>query len=331
MHKFTRPTIATPQAILAGGCDNCRISAAAQFFCVVPTNGTAQPMAPTGFTMGTLRLGSPWAHMSSAVVNGADIFTQEKAIVGLLKNALKALRVEGLEQVAEEHPPTYDPQANGAVESAVGDVKGRLRTCVLGLEQRLRHKIPPDHPVITWLVQHVTFLMNTLIRGSDGETCYHRVRGRPYRTKLLEFGELCRYKMKKRDVVEGGAMAARFGQGIFLGMNPKDNTYIIFDNGRLEAARTISRLPDSRKWNMARVAAVNVTPFNMFKPKDQVVQFREAVEGEEKKGEIKHAAARQIYLKRADFDAYGQTEGCQRCEADLRWIWPIHQTAFKYM
>ena len=75
MHKFTRPTIATPQAILAGGCDNCRISAAAQFFCVVPTNGTAQPMAPTGFTMGTLRLGSPWAHMSSAVVNGADIFT----------------------------------------------------------------------------------------------------------------------------------------------------------------------------------------------------------------------------------------------------------------
>ena len=59
------------------------------------------------------------------------------------------LRVEGPEQVAEERPPTYVPQANGAVESVVGDVKGRLRTCVLGVEQRLRHKIPPDHPVIT--------------------------------------------------------------------------------------------------------------------------------------------------------------------------------------
>ena len=46
------------------------------FFCVVPTNGTAQPMAPTGFNMGTLRLGSPWVHVSSAVVNGADIFTR---------------------------------------------------------------------------------------------------------------------------------------------------------------------------------------------------------------------------------------------------------------
>ena len=70
---------------------------------------------------------------------------------------------------------------------------------------------------------------------------------------------------------------------------------------------------------MQKVAAVNVIPFNMFKPKDQVVQFREAVEGEQKQGEIKHAVARQIYLKRADIDAYGQTEGCQRCEADLRY------------
>ena len=74
--QISRPMIATPQAILAGGCDTCRISAAAQFFCVVPTNGTAQPMAPTGFTMGTLRLGSPWALWSCAVVNGADILTR---------------------------------------------------------------------------------------------------------------------------------------------------------------------------------------------------------------------------------------------------------------
>ena len=51
---------------------------------------------------------------------------QERAIVGFLKNALKALRVEGLEQAGEEHPPAHDPQANGAVENAVGDVKGRL-------------------------------------------------------------------------------------------------------------------------------------------------------------------------------------------------------------
>ena len=54
----------------------------------------------------------------------------EKAIVALLRESLRALRVEVefIEQVAEEHPPEYDPQANGAIENTVGAFKGQLRT-----------------------------------------------------------------------------------------------------------------------------------------------------------------------------------------------------------
>ena len=41
----------------------------------------------------------------------------ERAIVALLTETLKSLRVEvHIDQVAEEHPPEYDPQANGAIE-----------------------------------------------------------------------------------------------------------------------------------------------------------------------------------------------------------------------
>ena len=43
----------------------------------------------------------------------------EKAIVKLLEQALAACKVAGVEQAAEEHPPPYDSQANGAVENAV--------------------------------------------------------------------------------------------------------------------------------------------------------------------------------------------------------------------
>ena len=75
----------------------------------------------------------------------------EPAIVRLLAEALKALRIEGLEQIGEEHSPEYYPQSNGAVEAAVGAVKGLMRTLLLGLEQRLGHRIPPDHPVVAWL------------------------------------------------------------------------------------------------------------------------------------------------------------------------------------
>ena len=277
----------------------------------VPQKGSDE----AGFAVDCITRDIEWIGATRVILKS----DQERAIVGLLKNALKALRIEGLDQAAEEHPPAYDPQANGAVEGAVGDVKGRIRTCVLGLEARIRHRIPPDHPILTWLVQHVTFLMNVQIRGPNGDTSYQRVRGRPYRTKILEIGETCRYKLRKRDVIEGGALAARWSRGVFLGMDPKDNTYILFDNGRVETARTVARLPDARKWNMDKVAAVNTVPFNMFKPKDQTVQFREQIEGEQAKGEQKQAIARQVYMKRADFEAYGQTEGCPRCEMDMRY------------
>ena len=49
----------------------------------------------------------------------------EPAIVRLLEDALKALRVEGIvEQACEEHPPPYEQQANGGIEIGVKLVKG---------------------------------------------------------------------------------------------------------------------------------------------------------------------------------------------------------------
>ena len=139
------------------------------------------------------------------------------------------LRIEGLEQVAEDRPPPYDPQSNGAIESAVKSTKGKLRTIVLGLEARIRHRIPPDHPIISWIVQHTTFLMNRQIKGPDGRTGYERVRSRAYSTRLLEIGEYCRYKLRSHDVLEDGSTAARWSKGICLGMDPRDNTYMFFD------------------------------------------------------------------------------------------------------
>ena len=72
----------------------------------------------------------------------------EKAIVKLFEQTLAACKVAGVGQVAEEHPPPYDSQANGAVENAVKQIRGRVRTMVLCLEKRLGKRIPPRHPVM---------------------------------------------------------------------------------------------------------------------------------------------------------------------------------------
>ena len=94
----------------------------------------------------------------------------EKAIVALLKESLRALRVDvdHVEQAAEEHPPKYDPQANGAVENAVGGFKDMMRTYTLALESRLGHRVPPDHPIMSWMAQHAAYMMTVRIKSDDG-------------------------------------------------------------------------------------------------------------------------------------------------------------------
>lgn len=109
----------------------------------------------------------------------------EPAIVRHLKESLKALRVEGLEQAAEEHPPPYDPQSNGGIEIGVKLVKGHLKAMRSALQEKAGHKIPIAHPLLTWLVEHCANVITWLARGKDGRAAYQRVRGRPFNGKLL--------------------------------------------------------------------------------------------------------------------------------------------------
>ena len=70
----------------------------------------------------------------------------EPSIVKLLKESLAVLKVSGLEQVTEEHPPPYDSQANGLAEAGVKQIKTKLRTINFAwndaLARGFRHDIP---------------------------------------------------------------------------------------------------------------------------------------------------------------------------------------------
>ena len=111
----------------------------------------------------------------------------EPAIVKLLKEALRELRVQGLEQCLEEHPPEYDPQANGSAEVGVKLVKGHLRTMRSCLESQIGFQVPVRHPLISWMVRHVADWICWNAKGHDGQTAYQRVKGRDFRTRLMQF------------------------------------------------------------------------------------------------------------------------------------------------
>ena len=62
---------------------------------------------------------------------------------------------------------------------------------------------------------------------------------------------------------------------------------------------------------------VNVTPMSMHVPREPEVIFKERPERERGPEPVdKPIIARQIYLKKLDFDNYGYTVGCARCTYD---------------
>ena len=128
----------------------------------------------------------------------------EKAIAKVLSESLAACKVAGVEQVGEEHPPPYDSQSNGAVEIAVRNLRGRLRTMRLCLEKRLGKRIPQRHPVMAWMVPHAASITRLRVRGPDGKTPFERIRMRPWRNELVGFAEKLRYKLRSKEKTSDG-------------------------------------------------------------------------------------------------------------------------------
>ena len=222
----------------------------------------------------------------------------EPAIVKLLAEALRELRIQGLEQTLEEHSPEYDPQANGSAEVGVKLVKGHMRTLRSDLESRLGYRVPVRHPLMSWLVRHAANLVTWNAKGHDGLTAYQRVRAREFRTRLMTFGELCRFKIRSHEPLSNTLDGKRIHSGVFIGVDRRTGQYMVHSEGQVKLARTVFRVPESDKWNKEELAAVACTPHNMHTPKAPEVVFQDKVDEkhDDEKFVDKPVLSRKLYL-----------------------------------
>ena len=116
-----------------------------------------------------------------------------RAILRFIQEALKAIKtdVEGPDEVSYANPFAYDPRSNRSIENAVKVVKGMLRIAKFCLEARIQQRVPDDHPLMTWMVEHAAWLSTVCKRPEDGKTAFQRIRGRAFNKRSLEFGEKC--------------------------------------------------------------------------------------------------------------------------------------------
>ena len=82
----------------------------------------------------------------------------ESALVQV-QDAVKERRAH---ETVVRNPPAYDPQANGATERAVQEVKGQIRMLKLGLESRIKRTIKLDAKIVDWMVTHAGGIINRI-------------------------------------------------------------------------------------------------------------------------------------------------------------------------
>ena len=267
----------------------------AVFAHVVPQKGLDEK----GYAVSALVEDIKWLGYSSVTLKSDN----EPAIVKLLSEALRELRISGVPQVLEEHSPEYDPMANGNAELGVKLVKGQFRCLRSDLEEKIGFRIPVRHPLVAWLVRHAANLVTWCSKGHDGQTAYQRVRQRQFTTKLLGFGESCSFRIRAHEPITNSDGGRRFHKGVFVGIDRRTGQYMLHYNGEIKLARTVMRSPDDEKYSKDALSSVNTTPWNMFEAKPTEVIFKE--KSAEKPGDDwkkQTYIARRVYLHAADFD-----------------------------
>ena len=201
--------------VLAGMCSATK----ALFAFAVPRKGDDAD----GFAAKSLFDNISWLGHSRIAIRSDN----EPAIVRLVAAAANLLRLSGVDVTIEGSVP-YDPQTNGAAESAVKRVKGGLRTLQLGLENDIKARVPVSHPIISWLVRHAAMVRTMHVVGEDGKTAWQRVRGTTCKLNLVHFGEVANYKCR---ATEGGIGQSddRWSTGVWLGVDPRNGHHILFD------------------------------------------------------------------------------------------------------
>ena len=115
-----------------------------------------------------------------------------------------------------------------------------MRTIKAGLESRLGKKIPIKHPVILWMVEHVSSIINRHFVASHGKTAYEFVHGKRSKGRTAEFGEKVLYHVPKK---LRSKLDLRWRAGIFLGTAPSSNEIFIgADNGTVIRSRSVCRV-----------------------------------------------------------------------------------------
>ena len=283
----------------------------ALFAHVVPCKGLDED----GFVVGLVVSAVTWLGHVKLILKSDN----EPALLALVKRSLEAVRfkVEAVESISDEHNVKHDSQGNGGTEVGIRAVRGLFRTIRLCTERRVGHKIPNDHALTGWLLEHTATLITALNVGSDGKTSWSRLRGRDLSQQLYGFGESVMWKQPPRGPQHDleGNMGPRMRPGTFVGFARHTNAYkVIDDDGKLIQTRGILRRPLGDRWDPAALGRITTSPWST---RDQQaparVELGEPVERHAAPAPEAPSNPRRFKITMKVLEDHGTSDGCAQC------------------
>ncbi|CAE7327609.1 unnamed protein product [Symbiodinium sp. CCMP2592] len=148
-------------------------------------------------------------------------------------------------------------ESNGQAEKAIDNVRRNSLTLKSYLEAHIKAKVEGDKHVYAWVMRHAGFLMNRFAVGVRGDTSFEIMNGRRYKAKLVPFGEQVIFH---RPTKHRGEL--QWTKGIFLGINDRNNAFILGTSEGAVESRSIRRLPVEQQWDAAAVLGMKGLPWN---------------------------------------------------------------------
>ena len=237
---------------------------------------------------------------------------QEPSIADVWNLVKESRRFEMIPEDAE----VGQSQTNGSVENAIREIKGMTTTLKSNLEERIRGKIPLEHPMMQWLVEYAGTVISRYKTGVDGETAYERIKRKKVAKPVVPIGERVLFMPNRPKSQESGCdVDPRYIYGVWVGIRARSGEALIGTPDRVWKSTSIRRLPREERWSAEAVREVKETPWTWESVRAAVTEGDRArdvmapqvdIDGEE-------TQRRRAQITKDVLDRFGYHEGPGRC------------------
>ena len=95
------------------------------------------------------------------------------------------------------------------------------------------------------MIEYASAVLNRFEVGADGNTPYGRLRGKPFRMKLPNFGESVYFKPLRQSGSKLNKLDPKFREGVYLGIREGTNEVIVGTPEGIGRTSDIRRKPPS--------------------------------------------------------------------------------------